>query len=262
MAIHPTAIIDPGAEIHPEAEIGPFCIVGPKVKIGRSTELTSNVRIDCTARIGEENLFHPGCVIGGIPQDKKYRGEESWTEIGDRNQFRECFTAHRGTEGGGGVTRIGNDGMFMAYSHIAHDCIIGNSVILANSVQLGGHVHVEDNVGLGGLAACHHFVTVGRFAFIAGMSRVVADAPPFMITDGIPSRVRAVNRVGLTRGGFSDEDLGWLKEAYRLLFFEGLKRDEAQARLEERGVPSDLVWELLRFIGRAEHGKRGRAEQP
>ena len=217
--------------------------------------------VGCT-EVGRDNDFHPGVVIGSEPQDKKFEGEETWVRIGDGNSLREHVTVHRGTQVGGGVTRIGNDCLIMAGAHIAHDCIVGSHVTMANHVLLGGHVIVEDFVGCGGLTAVHHFVTIGKYAFLGGMTRVTRDAVPYMITEGHPARVRTINRVGLRRNGISEEATGWLKEAHRLLFFEGMVREEACEKLAERGpIPPEGDY-LLKFLKRAEDGNQGRALQP
>jgi UDP-N-acetylglucosamine acyltransferase len=201
-------------------------------------------------------------VIGGDAQDRKYVGEECWLHIGDRNVFRENVTVNRGTSLGGGVTRIGSDCLLLAGVHIAHDCILGDFITIANGVQLGGHVVVQDLAGFGGLSAVHHFVTIGRLAFIGGMTRVTADAPPFLITEGHPSRVRSVNKVGLKRAGIDEETIDWLKEAQRLLYHHSFVRREAFDLLEKRGAIPDEGLELRAFLRAAEEGRQGRARQP
>lgn len=262
MKIHPTAIIDPSAEIADDAEIGAYSIVGPKVSIGSGSVLMHHVSVIRNTTLGRENVVHPGCVLGADPQDKKFRGEESWLHVGDRNELREHVTVNRGTEGGGGITRVGDGCLLLINSHVAHDCILGSNVTLANCVLLGGHVVVEDGVGMGGMAAVHHFSSIGRGAFIGGMTRVTVDAPPYFITEGFPSRVRGVNRVGLHRQGVSEETIGWLKEAFRALFHDGTPKDEAIQRLRAQPEIPPEGEVLLNFMARAIAGKKGRALQP
>ncbi|MFQ5654836.1 MAG: acyl-ACP--UDP-N-acetylglucosamine O-acyltransferase, partial [Planctomycetota bacterium] len=260
--IHPTAIIDPSAEISPDAEIGAYCVVGPKVRIGSRTRLMPRVTIQKLTAMEQGNTVYPGAVLGAAPQDKKYGGEESWLEIGSKNTFRENVTVNRGTAQGSGHTRIGSDCLVMAGCHIAHDCILGDGVTMANGVLLGGHVIVEDGVGFGGLTAVHHFVSVGRCAFVGGMSRVSTDCPPYLITEGHPARVRAVNRVGLKRNGVTDETVAWLKEAQRLLYHDGLVLEEAIARLASRGTIPPEGHRLIEFLRNTQLGRQGRALQP
>jgi len=260
--IHPTAIIDPSAELGAGVEIGAYAWIGPKVTIGADSRILHHGSVASHTTLGERNVVHPHAVIGGDPQDKKYVGEECWLHVGDRNVFRENVTVNRGTTLGGGVTRIGDDCLLLAGVHVAHDCILGSSIIIANGVQLGGHVIVQDKVGFGGLSAVHHFVTIGRLAFIGGMTRVTADAPPFLITEGHPSRVRSVNKVGLMRAGLAEETISWLKEAQRLLYHHRIVRREAFDLLEKRGPVPEEGLELRAFLRASEEGRQGRARQP
>ncbi|MEM7261686.1 MAG: acyl-ACP--UDP-N-acetylglucosamine O-acyltransferase [Planctomycetota bacterium] len=260
--IHPTAIVDPGAKLADDVEIGPYCVIGPEVEIGPGSQVMQHVSIVERTTIGARNVIHPGAILGGDPQDKKYHGEETWLHLGDDNQIREMATLHRGTAQGGGVTRVGNGCLIMAACHVAHDCILGDDVTLANNVLLGGHIVVEDHVGIGGMTAVHHFVTVGRYAFVGGATRLNKDAPPFLITEGHPARSRAINRVGLSRRGKSDAVIQWLKEAQRLLFHEGMIREEAYERLEKQGDIPDEGRFLFEFLAESERGKQGRARQP
>ncbi|MEE2889057.1 MAG: acyl-ACP--UDP-N-acetylglucosamine O-acyltransferase [Planctomycetota bacterium] len=260
--IHPSANIDSAAEIAPDVEIGPGVYIGPQVSIGSGCVLHHNSSVICNTRIGERNVIHPGAVLGGDPQDKKWDGEETWAEIGSDNLFREHCTVNRGTIQGGGVTKIGDACLILASSHIAHDCIVGNRVIMANGVLLGGHVVVEDQVGFGGLAAVHHYSTVGRLAFVGGMTRVTTDIPPYLITEGNPSRVRAINSVGMKRAGISEEVCAWLKEAQRLLYNNNMIRREAFELLERRGDVPDEGIHLRTFLRATEEGRQGRARQP
>ncbi len=260
--IHPTAIIDPGAELGEGVEIGAGAYIGPQVSIGDHCVIHHHASVVQNTRMGERNIIHAGSVIGGDPQDKKWQGEETWLEIGSDNLFREHCTINRGTVQGGGVTRLGNGCYILASSHVAHDCIVGNEVIMANGVLLGGHVVVEDQAGFGGLAAVHHYATVGRLAFIGGMTKVSTDAPPFLITEGNPARVRAVNTVGMKRAGLDESVCAWVKEAQRLLYNNNMIRREAFQLLEQRGeVPEEGV-HLRSFLRRSEEGRQGRAIQP
>jgi UDP-N-acetylglucosamine acyltransferase len=218
MSIHSTAIIDPSARIAPTAEIGPWCIVGPEVSIGDGTVLQSHVVVESHTRIGRQNRVFPFAYLGGTPQDKKFTGEKVWCEIGDRNLIREHVTVHRGTENGGGWTRIGSDNLIMGTVHVAHDCIVGNGCILANNVMLAGHSVVQDNANVGGGAGIHHFVVIGTCAFVGAMARVSMDVPPFMIVEGNPAEVRGHNHIAMARRGFTETDIEAMKEAYKRLF--------------------------------------------
>lgn len=218
---HPTAVIDPAAKLGANVSVGPLCYVGPDVVLGDDCELIGQVTLLGPSRFGAGNRFFPSCVVGAAPQDLKFKGGPTSVVAGDNNTFRENVTVHRGTEvdrTSGGVTRIGNNNLFMVGCHIAHDCDIGNNVIIANSVQLAGHVKIEDCVNIGGVAAMHHFVTVGRNAFIAGMTRVRHDAPPYMKVEGYEQSVRGVNHLGLSRWGVTDESIANLKSAFRSLY--------------------------------------------
>jgi len=216
--IHPTAVIEPGAQLADDVSVGPFCHIGPHVTIGPGTRLISHATILGHTTLGSHNTLWPNATLGAEPQDLKYHGEDSRLIIGNHNTIRESATIHVGTENGGGETRVGNDNLIMVGTHIAHDCVVGDHVILANSVHLAGHIVVEDHVVVSGATGIHHYVTLGQYAFIGGMTRVVHDAPPFMIVEGNPSFVRGVNIVGLTRHQFSSDTINRLKEAYRLLF--------------------------------------------
>ena len=260
--IHPSAFVDSSAVIGSDVTIGPGVFIGPNVTIGDDCVFHHHSSVVCNTRIGPRCVVHPGAVLGGDPQDKKWDGEETWAEIGSDNLFREHCTINRGTAQGGGVTRLGNGCLILASSHVAHDCIVGNEIIMANGVLLGGHVVVEDQAGFGGLAAVHHYATVGRLAFIGGMTRVTTDAPPYLITEGNPSRVRATNSVGMKRSGISDNVAAWLKEAQRSLYNNNMIRREAFELLERRGhVPEEGI-HLRSFLRATESGRQGRARQP
>ncbi len=219
--IHPMSAVDPAARLGREVYVGPFCVIGPNVILGARCRLHNNVTITGNTRVGDDNEFFPGCTLGCKPQDLKFHGEHTTLEIGHRNVFREAVTAHPGTAGGGSVTRVGNDNLFMAGIHIGHDVVVGNHCILANSCLLAGHVVLEDYVTLGGLVGVHHFTTVGKHAMVGGMTKVAADVPPFLTAAGTRSsrqEVRMVNGVGLQRRGFTQDEIRNLKSAYVRLF--------------------------------------------
>lgn len=258
--IHPTAIIDPTARISDGAAIGAWCVVGPESVIGEGTELRSHVVVGPCTVIGRQNVIHPFAVVGGDPQDMKYRGEKTWLEIGDRNQIREHASIHRGTGNGGGRTRIGSENLVMAVAHVAHDCVIGNGVVLANNVMLAGHVHVEDFAGIGGAAGIHHFGRVGTCAFVGAMARCSKDVPPFMIVEGNPAEVRGHNFIAMKRRGYTDEDVDAMKEAYKQLFRDrGGSMLDKVATLRSRYGRCAPVQTLCDMVLEAGAGVNGRA---
>ena len=260
MGIHPTAIIDGSAEIGRDVEIGPYCIIGPNVVIGDETVLRSNVTILKNATLGSRNNVYPFAVLGGEPQDLKFKGEETWAVIGDDNVIREYVTINRGTEHGGNKTVVGSGCLIMAYSHVAHDCVVGDEVIISNAGTLAGHIHVGRKAIISGLVAIHHFVTVGEFAFLGGCSKVVSDAPPYMMSVGSPARVRGVNLIGLKRSGMPEESIAALKDAYRSLFHRKANRAQAMSDMIEKGGElSDEVKKLIDFIKASCEGVKGRA---
>ncbi|MEX2389548.1 MAG: acyl-ACP--UDP-N-acetylglucosamine O-acyltransferase [Phycisphaeraceae bacterium] len=216
--IHPLSVIEPGAELADDVEVGPFCHVGPQVKIGPGTRLLSHVAIHGRTTLGAHNTVWPNAVLGGDPQDLKYKGEESELVIGDHNDLREGVTIHKGTAGDSALTRVGDHNLIMAYVHVGHDCMLGSHLVIANAVQLAGHILIEDHAVIGGATAIHHWVTIHQYAFVAGMTRIVQDVPPFMIVEGAPARVRKVNTVLLKRHHFPQDQINRLKEAHRLLF--------------------------------------------
>lgn len=256
--IHPSAIIDPSAVIAEDAEIGPYAIIGKHVTIGGGTTVGPHTVIGDWTEIGRNNTIYHMASVGVASQDLKYRGEECWTRIGDNNLIREFATIHRGTVTGIGETVIGNGSLFMAYSHVAHDCRVGNNVIMANAATLAGHVTVEDFAGIGGLVAVHQFVTIGCHSYIGGGTLIAQDILPYMIAtsakDQRDAALRGLNLVGLKRRGFSDETIGKLKKAYKTLFMSGLKTEEAVARIRETVTDCPEVEYLLACIARAERG--------
>ncbi len=254
MAIHPTAIVERGASLDPSVEVGPYAVIGAHLTIGAGTKIGPHAVLEGRTTIGKENQIFQFAALGAAPQDLKYRGEETRLEIGDRNQIREFATMHLGTEGGGGVTRIGSGNLFMAYSHVAHDCVVGDGCILDNSVALAGHVRLEDRVILGGLSGVHQFVRLGRRAFIGAGSIVTMDVPPFCMAQGDRARLTGLNTVGLTRDGLSPEALAELKRAYRALFREEAGLRDAIASVKGWPARGTEVEELIAFLESSERG--------
>jgi UDP-N-acetylglucosamine acyltransferase len=230
--IHPTAIVDPQAQVDSSASIGPYAVVGPHVKIGPGTSVGPHCVVEGRTTIGRDNRIFQFASIGAIPQDKKYAGEPCELVIGDGNTIREFCTFNIGSPGGGGVTRVGDDNWIMAYTHIAHDCIVGNHTTLANNATMGGHVEIGDWVTVGGLSGIHQFVKIGAHAMVGFASAVSQDVPPFMLADGNPLAVRGFNVVGLRRRGFSAGRIAAVKQMHRLLYREGKTLDHARAAIE------------------------------
>ncbi len=255
MAIHPTAIVPKGAEIDPSAEIGPYCVIGPRVKIGRETRLVAHVVVDNDTTIGARNVLYPFASIGGPPQDLKFKGEPARVVIGDDNVIREGVTINMGTAGGHMETRLGSNCLLMAYSHIAHDCIVGSRVIMANNATLAGHVTVEDEVRISGIAAIHQFVRIGRAAFLAGGAMVAQDVPPWCIAQGDRAELAGLNVVGLKRGGWSRERLGALRQCFKMIFYPEGTRAQGLERAETELAPkSQDVAEFVAFIRASKRG--------
>lgn len=255
MAVHSTAVADPSARIHDTAEIGPFCVLGADVEIGARTRLMGHVFVEGPIRIGEDNIFYPYSTIGVAPQDLKYHGERSQTVIGDRNKVREFVTIHRGTEGGGMVTRIGSDNLLMAYVHVAHDVQVGDHAILSHGCTLGGHVLIGDWAVIGAHTGVHQFCRVGRHAMVGGYSVVTQDVMPFATTVSERDiRVFGANRVGLERRGFSADAIEPLQTALRLLTRSGLNTTQAMERIRAEVPQTAEIDELLAFIHSSERG--------
>lgn len=255
MAIHPTAIVSPEAAIHSEAEIGPYCVIQESVEVGARTRLMGHVFIEGPAVIGDDNIFFPSSSIGTAPQDLKYRGEPSRTVIGHRNRIREFVTVHRGTEGGGMVTSIGDDNLLMAYTHIAHDVHLGDRTVLANGVTCGGHVEIGDWAVIGAFTGLHQFVRVGRHAMIGGYSVVTQDVLPFSTTVSEREiRVFGANKTGLERRGFTAEQIEALQQAMRMLTRGGLNTTQAVERIQSSVEQTAEVEELLAFIASSQRG--------
>ncbi len=254
--IHPTAIVDPGAQLADGVEIGPYAVIGPHVRIGRGTRVGPHAVIDGWTEIGAENQIFHLSAVGGIPQDLKYKGEETWLRIGDRNIIREFSTIHPGTVTGDGETTVGDGNLFMAYCHVAHDCHIGNGVVMANGATLAGHVRVGNHVILGGLCAVHQFVRIGAHAMVGGGTLLAQDVPPFTIVAGDrkEARLRGLNLVGLKRRGFTAEAISLLKKAYRLLVYAKLPVNEALARIRSELPQTDEIREFTQFIEQSQRG--------
>ena len=252
MAVHPTALVDPGATLDPSVEVGPYAIIGAGVVIGPRCRIGAHVVLEGPTSLGADNVIHAHAVIGGAPQDKKYAGEPTTLEIGAGNTIREFVTINRGTVQGGGVTRIGDDNWIMAYVHIAHDCIIGDHTIIANAVALAGHVTIEDWAILGGYSLIHQFCKVGSHAFTGMGSKVNRDVPPYVVVGGEMSVPRGINSEGLKRRGFDAARIAAVKRAYRTLYMAGLPLEEAREKLAEQARADADVRMLVEFIDRSE----------
>src|SRR5437870_175452 len=251
--IHPTAIVDPGAEIGAGTIVGPYCVIGVDVVLGQNCWLQQHVALCGPMRAGARNKFYASCSIGQQTQDLKYQGEPTYLEIGDENTFREFVTISRSTTSKG-KTRIGNRGTFLAYSHIAHDCAVGDAVVFSNNGTLAGHVVVGDHAVIGGLTAVHQFCRIGRFAITGGWSKIVQDVPPFMIADGNPAEIRGVNLIGLERAGFTPESIKAIKEAFRLIYRSKLNTRQAIEAVRDQIEPREEVTHLIEFIEKSERG--------
>jgi len=252
--IHPSAIVYPGAEIDVDVEVGPFAVIGANVKIGRGTKIGPSAVIQGWTEIGEDNQIFHLTSVGAIPQDLKYKGEQTYLKIGNGNIIREFATIHPGTITGDGETTIGNGNLFMAYSHVAHDCHIGNKVIMANGATLAGHITVEDYAILGGLSAVHQFARIGAHVMVAGGAMVGQDVPPYTMASGDRATLHGLNLVGLKRCGFSDEVIRDLKKAYKILVRSNLRVEDALAKIKSE-IPSSS--ELNLFVEFVENSKRG-----
>ncbi|HZT22663.1 MAG TPA: acyl-ACP--UDP-N-acetylglucosamine O-acyltransferase [Verrucomicrobiae bacterium] len=251
--LHPTAIVHPRANIGTDCEIGPYCIIGEQVTLGDGCRLHSHVVIEGHTTLGKRNEIFPFASIGLKTQDLKWKGGLTRTEIGDDNTFREYVTVHSAT-GDGEVTRIGSHNHILAYCHIAHNCTLGNHIIMSNVATLAGHVTVEDFAVIGGLAAVHQFCRIGKMAMIGGCSKVVQDVPPFMMADGNPARTRTINKTGLERNGVSDAAQNALRQAYKILFREGLTVSNALAEVEKKLPPLPEIQHLIQFVRTSERG--------
>jgi UDP-N-acetylglucosamine acyltransferase len=246
------AVISPQAQIGADVTIGPFSIIGADVVIGAGTWIGPHVVINGPTRLGTSNKVFQFASLGDAPQDKKYAGEPTRLEIGDRNVFRESVTVNRGTTHDQGVTRIGNDNLLMAYSHVAHDCQLGNQIVMANCATLGGHVEVGDWVTMGGLSAVHQFTKIGAYCFLAHNAAVTRDVPPYVMAVGRPAVPHSVNSVGLQRRGFTSVQIRNIRRAYKLLYRSGLKLKAAMEELEKAAVTQEEIRPFVEFIKRSE----------
>ncbi len=256
--IHPTAIVESGAALGTGVQIGAYAVIGADAKVGDNCRIGAHSVVTGNTEMGSECVVHPHAVVGGEPQDLKYHGEPTRLILGARNHIRENVTLNIGTESGGGVTTVGDDCILMACSHVAHDCTVGNRVILANNVMLAGHVQVQDFAILNGGVGIHHFTTVGRFAYVGGLSRITKDIPPFTIVEGHPSRVRGINVIGLKRGGLSDAAIRALKDAYRVLYRSDRTMADALKGLAAEFAEVPEVIELVSFLRASGGGRQGR----
>ena len=248
--IHPTAIVDPSAELADGVTVGPYAIIGAEVVIGEGTRIAPHAVVLGPTRIGRNNQVFQFASVGDVPQDKKYAGERTFLEIGDGNVFRECCTISRGTVTGAAVTRIGNDNLFMAYTHVGHDCVVDNHCIFANYATLAGHVEIDDHVILGGYAGVHQFCKIGTHAFLANNSAATRDVPPFVMAAGAPAEPKGINSEGLRRRGFDAVQLANIKSAYKVLYREGLKLGEATEELQRRAAEQPEIAPLVAFLPR------------
>ena len=254
VTIHPSAVVHPNARIADTVEIGPYSVIGEHVSIGRETKIASHVLIEGWTTIGERNQIHSFSSIGTPPQDIGYKNDETFLIIGNDNVIRECATIHRATTKEDRKTEIGNKNFLMAYSHVAHDCKLGNNIIMANSVALGGHIVIDDNAILGGIVAVHQFVRIGAYSIIGGQSAVSQDIPPYVSAAGNRAKLYGLNLVGLKRRGFSDAVIGTLKKAYKIIFRSGLTQDEALHKVVEEFPQSAEVRTLVDFIRSSKRG--------
>jgi len=258
--IHPTAVVHPRAELGDGVEIGPYCVIGAGVRIGAGTVLHNHVTVQGACEIGEENMIYPFAVLGGDPQDLKYAGSRTMVRIGNRNKIREHATIHRGTELGGGVTRIGNDTLIMVNAHVGHDCTVEDSVVIANNTMAGGHCLIEEGAAIGGGAGIHHYTTIGKLAFVGGMSRIRKDVPPYVVVEGSPAEPKKINTTALSRRRWPGDEIERLRKAFRALYWrtggsvqrvlEDLRREPGQSR---------AVLELCDFVERTHTGINGRS---
>jgi UDP-N-acetylglucosamine acyltransferase len=258
--IHPTAVIHPGAQLHPTVQVGPYAVIGDQVKVGPETVLGAHVVLEGPTEIGARNQIFPGAAIGLEPQDLKYDGSKSHVKIGDGNRIREYVTVNRAT-GAGEATLIGNSNLLMAYVHVAHNCVIEDSVVIANAVALAGHVHIESRAVIGGVLGIHQFVHIGRLAMVGGMSRIDRDVPPYMLVEGNPARVRSLNLVGLKRAGIAEANqervFQTLKKAFRILYRSGLPLNQVLEQLDLL-ADNEHIQHLQRFLQLSQmQGRRG-----
>ena len=252
--IHETAIIHPTARVAKDVQIGPYSVIGADVEIGEGTIIGPHVVINGPSRIGKHNHIFQFASVGEIPQDKKFTGEKAWLEIGDYNVIREGCTLNRGTGLGGGITKIGNHNLFMAYVHIAHDCIIGNHIIFANNATLAGHIEVQDFVVFSGFSAVHQFCKIGKYSFLAKCAKVTKNVIPYTLVAGEDATPYGLNLIGLQRHGFNPETIGALRQAYKIIYRKKLSQEEIIEKLTELVQEFPAVQEMLDFVQNSERG--------
>ena len=257
-SIAQTAVVDPRAKIGTNVRIGHFCVIGPDVSIGNNTRIEDHVVMAGICRLGEDNHVFQGCVIGGHPQDTSYENTPTRVEIGHGNTIRENCTVNRGTEKDQGVTRIGDNNFLMTGTHVAHDCTLGDRIVIANNGMLGGHVHIGNDVTLAGGVGVHHFASIGQLSFVSSMSRVLHDVPPYLIVDGQPSKPRAVNTIGLKRHDYPEDDIKVLNKAYRMLYRSRVGVEVAREELMNRGPIRPVLKHLFDSIDQSSDGRHGR----
>ena len=252
--IDPRAIVHINAELAPDVKVGPYSIIGPDVQIDAGSEIGPHVVINGPTTIGRDNIIYQFASIGEDPQDKKYADELTRLEIGDRNVIREFCTMHRGTQQDQGVTLIGNDNLFMAYTHVAHDCVVGNHVIMANGASIAGHVHVDDHAILGGFTLVHQFTQIGEFSFAAMGSAITQDVPPYVMVGGRPTRPHGINSVGMERNGKSPEVIRQIRKAYKILYKNNLRLEDAIEEMEDMAGESNELSNMVSFLRNVTRG--------
>ncbi len=252
--IHPGAVVSSKAELAEDVTVGPFAVIEDNVFIGPGCKIEASASIKAYTRMGRNNHVHSYAMVGNIPQDLKFGGEVSWTEIGDNNQIREFSTIHRGTEGGSGVTRLGDNNLLMAYTHVAHDCVLGNGIVMSNAATLAGHVEIGDGAIIGGLSAVHQFVRIGTKAFVGGMTGISQDLPPYMLAVGERAGIHGPNLVGLRRLGLPRESISAVRFAFKLIWLSGTPRQDALAQLEGDYGHIPQVMEIVAFVRESKRG--------
>ena len=252
--IDPRAIVHINAELAPDVKVGPYSIIGPDVQIDAGSEIGPHVVINGPTTIGRDNIIYQFASIGEDPQDKKYADELTRLEIGDRNVIREFCTMHRGTQQDQGVTLIGDDNLFMAYTHVAHDCVVGNHVIMANGASIAGHVHVDDHAILGGFTLVHQFTQIGEFSFSAMGSAITQDVPPYVMVGGRPTRPHGINSVGMERNGKSSEVIRQIRKAYKILYKNNLRLEDAIEEMEDMAGESNELSNMVSFLRNVTRG--------
>ena len=254
--VHPTAVVSAGAKLHPGVVVGPFCVIGEGVELGEGCRLSSHVVLDGDCVFGRENIFYSYASLGLEPPDIKFKGEASRLVVGDRNTFRESVTVHKGTESGGWVTKIGSDNLFMAYSHVAHDCVVGNDNVFANNAGIAGHVNVGNNITIGALTTVHQFCKLGDFCFVGMNTSINMDIPAYLKVAADPARVIGLNTVGMTRNGIEKESMSLIKKAYKLVYKKNLKINAAINEMKKLNHDSQNIF-LDTFIASIEASERG-----